>query len=337
MAGTTVRTLAANLEGKIQMKEITTTESRFLMPCMPAWMALCALLSFGIARPAAATENGACVFPVGVETVMTGMQPPPRTSAGYEYTAFYSANELDNSKGKSSLPEFKLRVFATALKMTHNWGWRLFGGTVETELAVPLLYEQLHVPPGKFTKYSISNADLVPVAIAYNKGDLHWYYEADLFGPGAAYSSTDILNVGQHNLAIAPVAGFTYLPQKGETELSSRFTYVVNGPDSATGYHSGNEFFWEYNADHAFAHDRFSLGVNGAYYQQTTDDAVKGLVYESGYRGRDLQIGPQARFPLGKHGGFAFKYYRDTLIQNKPRGSALWFQIAIPLNLGHSG
>jgi hypothetical protein len=202
---------------------------------------------------------------------------------------------------------------------------------------VPLIYEQLHVPPGKFTKYSIANVDLVPLAIAYSRGDLHWYYEADLFGPGAAYSANDVLNVGQHNLALAPVAGFTYFPNKGATEMSSRFTYVVNGPDSATGYHSGNEFFWEYNADRAFAHDKFSLGVNGAYYRQTTDDKLKGLAYEGGYRGRDLQIGPQVRFPRGKHGGFAFKYYRDTMVENKPRGNALWFQIAIPLSFGRIG
>jgi hypothetical protein len=293
------------------------------------------MLTIGNTIPANATENGACAFPVGVETVMTGMQPHPGKTMAYEYTAVYEANELDNAQGKSSVPEFKLRVFATAYKVTHNWGWNLLGGKVETELAAPLIYQQLHVPPGKFTKYSIGNVDLVPVAIAYNKGNLHWYYEADLFAPGAAYSASDVLNVGQHNLAIAPVAGVTFLPQKGATEVSSRFTYIVNGPDRATGYHSGNEFFWEYNADREFAHNKVALGINGAYYQQTTNDTQHGLAFESGYRGRDMQIGPQARFPLGKHGGFAFKYYRDTLVQNKPRGNAFWFQIAVPIKFLH--
>jgi hypothetical protein len=317
------------------MTETSTGKPCFVRGNWPFGLALGVLLTLGAAGPAAATENGACVFPVGVETVMTGMQPHPGKTLGYEYTAVYAANELDNAQGKSSVPEFKLRVFATAFKVTHNWGWKLLGGTVETELAVPLIYQQLHVPPGKFTKYSVANVDLVPVAMAYSKGDLHWYYEADLFAPGAAYAASDVLNVGQHNLAIAPVAGFTYLPNKGATEISSRFTYIVNGPDSATGYHSGNEFFWEYNADREFAHDKIALGVNGAYYQQTTDDTQHGVVYQNGYRGRDLQFGPQARFPLGKHGGFAFKYYRDTLVQNKPRGNAFWFQIAVPLKMLH--
>jgi len=254
---------------------------------------------------------------------------------GYEYTAFYAANQLDDGQGKSAVPEFKLRVFATALKVTHNWGWKLLGGTAETELAVPLIYQQLHVPPGKFSKYSIGNVDLVPLAIAGQQGDLHWFYEVDLFSPGAAYSPADVLNVGQHNLALAPVAGFTYLPHKRAYDLGSRFTYIVNGPDSATHYHSGNEFFWEYSLNHSFAHDKISLGLNGAYYQQVTDDKLTGQVYQGGYRGRDLQVGPQVRFPLGKHGGYAFKYFRDTLVQNKPRGNAFWFQIAVPLKFLH--
>jgi len=42
-------------------------------------------------------------------------------------------------------------------------------------------------------------------------------------------------------------------------------------------------------------------------------------------------VGPQLRFPLGKHGGLAVKYYRDTLVQNKPRGNAFWFQLSVPI------
>jgi hypothetical protein len=40
-----------------------------------------AMLSF-----AGATENGGSVYPVGVETVMTGVQPRPGQTMLYEYT-----------------------------------------------------------------------------------------------------------------------------------------------------------------------------------------------------------------------------------------------------------
>jgi hypothetical protein len=78
------------------MSETIITKPCSLVCRIHTSIALLALLIFGTAHPVAATENGACVFPVGVETVLTGMQPPPGTSAGYEYTAFYSADELDN-------------------------------------------------------------------------------------------------------------------------------------------------------------------------------------------------------------------------------------------------
>lgn len=279
---------------------------------------------------ASATENGASVFPVGVETVMTGIQPRPGQTMFYEYTCFYEANETDNSRGQKEPINFKLRVFATSIKINHTWGVRIFGGHLNTYVAIPEVYQQLHIPNGKFSKYAIGNVDLVPFAVNYHKGIAHWYYEADVFLPGASYSKNDVLNIGQHNFAGGPVFGITLLPNNGKTEVSVRGTYLVNGYDKDTRYHSGNEFFTEFNADQSIS-KKVALGINGAFYQQTTSDHQNGLsVNGDGYRGRDLQIGPQVRFPLGHHGGFAFKYYRDTLVQNKPRGNAFWFQIAVP-------
>jgi hypothetical protein len=278
---------------------------------------------------ATATENGASVFPVGVETVMTGMQPHPSQTMLYEYTCFYEANELDNSKGQKEPIDFKLRVFATAFKVSHTWSLKVLGGNLNTNIAVPVIYQQLHVPPGNFSKYDIGNIDIVPVGVNYHTGIAHWFYEADIFLPGTNYSKNDVLNVGQHNFAVGPVFGFTLMPNKGKSEISARTSYLVNGYDKDTQYHSGNEFFTEFNADQSIT-KKMAVGFNGAFYQQVTDDHQNGILVGDGYRGRDLQVGPQVRFALGQHGGFAFKYYRDTLVENKPRGNAFWFQIAVP-------
>ncbi len=287
-----------------------------------------AMLVIAMIGGASATENGASVYPSGVETVMTGMQPRPGQTGIYEYMCFYAANEFDDAKGKSSVPEFKLRVFANALKITHNWGIRFLGGTVESQIAVPFLYEQLHVGAGKFTQFGIGNVDMVPLSVTYAKNNIHWYYEADLFSPGGGYSESSALNVGEHYLAAAPVAGFTYLPKHGKGEMSSRFTYIFNGYDKATHYHSGNQFLWEYNADYEIS-KKVAAGFNGYFLKQTTSDFLNGSLFLDGFRGRDLALGPQLRFPLGKRGGFAVKYYRDTLTQNQPRGNAFWFQLAV--------
>lgn len=284
------------------------------------------LLSLAI--PARATENGASVFPVGVETVMTGMYPHPGTPMFYEYTAFYEANQSVNGQGKSAAPEFKLRVFATAIKISDTWKYRFLGGNLNSNIAIPVIYEQLHVTPGKFEKYGIGNVDLVPVALVYHREVAHWYCEADAFMPGTAYSPTDVLNIGQHNLALGPVCGITLLPNHGKTEISARNTYLFNGPDRDAHFHGGNEYFTEFNVARSLNKEA-ALGLNGYIYQQTTDDKQNLAVYNDGNRGRDFAIGPQLRINL-PHGGMAFKYERDTLVENKPKGNAFWFQIAVP-------
>ncbi len=291
---------------------------------------LCVAVVAAMFTGASGTENGGGVYPAGVETVMTGIQPHPGETQIYEYTLFYAANRFDDSKGKSSVPEFKLRAFANAFKITHNWGIRFLGGNIESQIGVPFVYEQLHVGPGKFTRMDVDNVNMIPFNLNYSKGNLHWYYEEDIFSPGGGYSKSAVLNVGQHNLATAPVAGFTYLPKKGKAEISSRFAYVFNGYDKETHYHSGNQFLWEYNTDYKIS-KKMAAGFNGYFLQQTTNDYLNGSVFQGGFRGRDLALGPQLRFPLRKHGGFAMKYYRDTLTQNQPRGNAFWFQITVPL------
>jgi hypothetical protein len=249
--------------------------------------------------------------------------------------AFYTADEFDNSNGKSALPGFKLNAFATAFKLVHNWNLHVLGGTLDSNIAVPFLREQLTLPQGRFTKFSVGNTSIGVLELGYKKGNWHWLYEADVLLPGGSYSKTSPLNVGQHNFAVAPVVAFTYLPFQGKTEVSSKLQYIVNSENVDTRYHSGNEFAWEYDAMEEVS-KRIALGVNGYFYKQTTDDRKDGVVFADGFRGRDFAVGPEFRFKLGPHSGFALKYQRDTWVQNKPRGNAFWFQIGIPLSLGRA-
>ena len=285
-----------------------------------------------LSSEAYATENGASVYPLGVDTVLAGMMPPPKETKFFVFNSFYSANEKDNSAGQSAVPEFKVRVFANAVRMSHNWGVPVLGGTLESIFAVPVVYEQLHVASGKHDKLGISNVDLSPFVVGYTKGNWHWFYRCDFILPGASYAKSDALNIGQHNSAIGPVAAFTYLSNKARWEASSKASYFVNF-HGAANYRSGNEFIWEYAAMKGIS-KKASIGVNGYIYQQVTDDQKNKIAVAGGNRGRDLAIGPAARFSLGKQSGFTVKYTRDTLVENRSRGGSLWFQIGFPLNFG---
>jgi len=89
-----------------------------------------------------------------------------------------------------------------------------------SNVAVPLIYQQLHVLSGKFTEFGIGNIGRGVLA-EYHRRNLHWCYEAASWLPGIGYSSGNVLNIGQHNYAAGPVAGFTYLSDRGNLEMSS--------------------------------------------------------------------------------------------------------------------
>jgi len=320
---------------------IKRTNRRVWRPLAVYSALVCSFAALLLPIAARATENGACVYPVGVETVMPGMTPPPHATMLFEFTAFYTANQIDNSAGQSAAPEFKVRVLANAFRLMHNWNVPILGGKLNSNIAVPEIYQQLHIAPGDFSKSGLSNVDIGVFQVGYAAGSLHWFYEGDLFLPGAPHVKTDILNIGQNNYGTGPVAGFTWLPHHGEGEVSSKFLYLVNFHDTATHYRGGNEFMWEYDSMKEVT-PRMAVGINGYLYQQTTNDLLNGLPVTAlngapvsvGYRGRDLTVGPEVRIHFGKHSALAVKYLRDTLVENKPRGNAFWFQLGVPLSLG---
>jgi hypothetical protein len=151
--------------------------------------------------------------------------------------------------------------------------------------------------------------------------------------PAPVYHRGGPINVGQHNFATAPSGAFTYLPNHGRTEISSRVQYIVNYTDAATHYHSGNELLWEYVAMQ-YLTKKLAVGANGYFYQQTTDDRLLGVIYAGGNRGRDLAIGPEVHYQLGPMILIA-KYFRDNLVENRPRGNAFWVEFAVPLSHPH--
>jgi hypothetical protein len=314
----------AGIFGKASIKR----SDKVILLCLAGFFITAMLLS----SKAYATENGASVYPLGVDTVLAGMMPHPKETKFFVFNSFYSANEKDNSEGQSAVPEFKVRVFATAVRMSHNWGVPVLGGTLESIFAVPVVYEQLHVASGKHDKLGISNVDLSPFVVGYSKGNWHWFYRCDFILPGASYAKSAALNIGQHNFAIGPVGAFTYLSNKAQWEASSKVSYLVNFHGTAD-YRSGNEMIWEYAAMRAISR-KASLGVNGYIYKQVTDDQKNKIAVAGGNRGRDLAIGPAARFSFGKQSGFTVKYTYDTLVENRSRGGSLWFQIGFPLNFG---
>jgi hypothetical protein len=284
-----------------------------------------------VSTVAFAGENGGQAFPVGVETVFTALKTPPGQTTVNYYFAYYDAGEFDDAHGKSMIPNYRFTLLANAIKMNHGWNINVPHGNLYSEVAVPMIRYHLELPGNQQgTNFGLNNVDIIPIGVYQHAGIAHWYYEADVMTPGSGYSKNNLINVGQHYWSAGPVAGFTLLPNQGKTEIDARFSFYMNHTDGDTNYHSGNEFFVEYSVNQSIT-KKVTVGLGGVFFQQVQDDTLNGAVYMDGFRGRVLKIGPQVRFPLGKHGAFAVKYFCDTLVQNKPRGNTFWFQLGVPL------
>ncbi len=302
----------------------------------PKWnriflLSLAASLAFVLLTTAclSATEGSGSVYPIGAETVMPGLTPAAGQTMFAEFSTTYQANGFLDAQGRSSVPGFKLAVYAFAPKITHNWGAHLLGGELVSWAAFPFANVMLQTPAGRYATTGISNP-IIGTDIAYHHGDWHWWYGLDLMTPAPVYHKGGPINVGQHNFATTPSGAFTYLPYHGKTEISSRLQYIVNYTNAANNYHSGNELLVEYVAMQNVTR-KLAIGANGYIYQQTTDDRLLDVIYAGGNRGRDLAIGPEVRYQLGPLVLIA-KYFRDTLVENRPCGNAFWVEFAIPLS-----
>jgi hypothetical protein len=280
------------------------------------------------------TEGSGSVYPIGAETVLPGLTPAAGQTMFAEFSTTYQANGFLDGQGHGSVPGFKLSVYAFAPKITHNWGVHLLGGDLVSWVAFPFANAMMQTPAARYSTTGISNPVLGVADVAYNRGNWHWWYGLDVETPAPVFHKGGPINIGQHNFATAPSGAFTYLPNHGKTEFSSRLQYIVNYTDSATNYHSGNEFLWEYVAMQNVTR-KLAIGANGYFYQQTTADRLLGVIYAEGNQGRDFAIGPEVHYQLGPMVLIA-KYFRDTLVENRPCGNAFWIEFAIPLSHGHA-
>ena len=126
-----------------------------------------------------ATEGSGERLPCRSRDGHAGQMPAPGGTMFAEFDDFYQANELVGSNGHALLPGFHLRVGAVAVKVVHNWGVHVLGGTLVSSGALPLLYVHLDAPFGKGDKTGIGNPD-VETLVAYSKGSLHWWYGFDV-------------------------------------------------------------------------------------------------------------------------------------------------------------
>jgi hypothetical protein len=287
---------------------------------------------------AAATEGGGNNYPIGVNTVLAGLQPPPGNH-GYLYLAAYEATSLKNNNGDDAqgISNFSVHAQAAAVRLSHVWRDVTFlGANLETRVNIPFVNLDLHfdaqTPAG--VKYKsghatgLSDMTFAPVMLGWHTGSFHQVAGLEFFLPTGSYDKNRLVNPGRHYYSVEPTYAFTWFPTPN-VELSARALYMFNTTNHATDYHSGQEFIVDYNAAVRMTHP-FQVGVSGYYYRQTTDDTQNGSVVNgNGNRGQVLAVGPFFAY-VSRKIAIVFKYQRETLVRNRPEGNRFWIQAYMP-------
>ena len=310
-------------------------------------MAAVLVLTCTLIRPVFAVEGGKGFYLLGSKTNMAGILP----SEGVYFAIpilFYTGD----LGGSESLPlggtlDFGVEATSivpmpTVLWVTSN---KVLGGDVAFNFTVPFGYQDVTADvsvafPGLGFGAAGSLSDdrfefgdpVAGVSIGWHQSNLHWSLNTLVNIPVGNYDTDRLANLSFNRWGVDVTGAATWLDTTTGWELSSAVGLTFNGENSDTDYESGTEFHLE-AAVSRFLSPAFSIGLNGYYYQQITDDKTSDPTF-GGFKGRVLTVGPVATYNF-KMGSMAvstsLKYFREFSADNRAEGDIVLFQVAFPL------
>ena len=314
------------------MKSSNARTSRTHKPvALPAAICCCAAL---MPLSAEATENGGSSYPLGVNTVLSGMLPPPGLTP-YVYLSDYSSNELMGNDGskRSGISNFSANVKAASLRLDYVYeDVSILGAGVGTRLALPYCDGEIRfdveTPMGKIHKEGSASGfgdlTVAPVLLGWKSKSVNQIAGLDIFIPIGSYDASRVFNPGRNYWSFGPWYGITAFPMEN-LEMSAKIIYLINQKNDDTNYLSGNELNMDYNIAYSFTKS-LQVGINGYTYKQITDDIQDGhAVNGNGNRGQVISFGPTIKYQTPSW-GVVGKWQHEEAVENRSRGNRFWLQ-----------
>lgn len=277
-------------------------------------------------RLACATEGGGTVYPVGVQTITSGLLFPPGDYL-LNYNNWVHANALVDNSGRDSLPGARLRVQAHALRYMHIFDdLKLAGGDValEADLAYSdvSLHSSAHV---NGEAGGVGDLTIGP-SLGWHSPAFHQMVSLLVTLPTGDYDRNSVVNIGRNYTAYQADYALTWFFARS-WELSSLFKLIYNDTNHDTGYQSGVETNVDYALNYHMPNNWFA-GVGGYWHEQFTNDTLHGQTYQAGNRVRDFAIGPQFGYGTPKIGAY-LSWQHQVYVRNTTKGDAVWLNTFI--------
>lgn len=294
---------------------------------------LAVILLSSVLTVAQASENGSINWPLGVNTVLPALLPPPGDTSLYSYTVYYSADEYRGNNGSNAGFDFKLGNFAQALRVVHTWdretdsGLRVSSGVILSGGRL-----SLDMVGTSDTDSGLNQLYVTPLYLTWSPTpELHLLTGFSAFIPVGNYDRNDMANLSNNYYSYVQEFGATWMPTR-QWEFSVSPTMSFNVKNEDTSYRSGNVFHVDYNIGYWLrSMPNLQLGLAGYVTQQLSDDELYGQDVPGGNRLRKVAIGPQLFYAFNQSSGIVFKWLHETSVKNGPKGHALWMQFALPI------
>jgi hypothetical protein len=313
-----------------------------------AWALAIALA--GISLPAAAAENGAGVYPLGLRANMSGLVPAP---------GVYLQNDLYYYHGDASAAVTMHGHLVAEVKATSWINLATIMWSTPLEIAGGNLALSATLPAGgpgidAGIEYTGSNLGsplrrdrhdsattfgdpFLVAAIGWHAGNLHWTTGVGVNVPAGDYREHEIANLAFNHWAADVYGGVTWLDPRRGLELSAAMGVTFNGENDVTHYTTGNELHVDFAAVQHLPKG-FSIGLVGYHYNQLTGDSGDGAVLGA-FKGRVTALGGTLgyMFKVGDRDvSTNLKVFREFDTHNRLEGTAAFFTVAMPLTAPQS-
>jgi hypothetical protein len=199
------------------------------------------LLALGgatLSAPAQGAENGNISWPIGVNTVLNGVATAPGETRLYNYSLFYSANQLNDDAGDDSGVDVDAEIFVNALRIDRGWGMVGRNTHLVSGFVLPYVDASVTLFGDESTDTGFGNLSLKPLIIGTHNDAKTLFMQIaplDLDVPTGSYDQDRAANAAVNYTSWQPNAGYSWFPAPG-WEIGGTLSAAVNTENDDTDY-----------------------------------------------------------------------------------------------------